>query len=292
MAKTGKAPKGFYSASEVMKKLGIASSTLYHYVEIGKIKRIVPPDKRDGYYIKAEIDKMVRAKELFMLQYASDTSTFEQAQEEDIEGITDLCVELFGKGGTASYETRLTQYHSNPEIFYVLKQDELVVGYAGLFPLKQEAIDKIMSGAAESTFRGGILAPANITPFKPGEAGNVFIVLAVRQGLPKSRIYGSRVITGIADVLEGFAKKGIIVKKLYGTSRTHDGIRLARELGFKQVTPDAEEDDLLRFELDLTTTREPLFQNYQQIVKRTKSKNPKSEISSSQPPVLEIKAAN
>ncbi len=95
MAKTGKALKGFYSATEVMKKLGIASSTLYHYVETGKIKRVVPPDKRDGYYLKTEIDKMVRAKELFMLQYATDSSLFEKAQEEDIAGITDLCIELF-----------------------------------------------------------------------------------------------------------------------------------------------------------------------------------------------------
>lgn len=276
MAKTGKAPKGFYSATEVMKKLGIASSTLYHYVETGKIKRVVPPDKRDGYYIKAEIDKMVRARELFMLQYATDTSVFEKAQEEDVLGITDLCIELFGKNGTASYETRLAQYHSNPDAFYVLKQDDLIVGYVAIFPLKQEAINRIMSGVAESTFRTGLLTPENILPFEPGKADNVFVVLGVRQGLAKSRMYGSRVISGIIQVLEDFARHGIIVKKLYGTSRTQDGIRLARGFGFKQVTPVAEEDDLLRFELDLATTKSPLFRQYQRIVKRVSAKNAKS----------------
>jgi hypothetical protein len=275
MAKTGKAPRGFYSATEVMKKLGIASSTLYHYVETGKIKRVVPPDKRDGYYIKADIDKMVKAKELFMLQYATDTTVFEMAQEEDIAGITDLCIELFGKNGTASYETRLAQYHKNPEIFYVLKQDDLIVGYVGIFPLKQEAIERIMSGVAESTFRTGLLTPENINQFKPGEADHVFLVLGVRQGVAKSTIYGSRVIAGAIEVFEHLARRGVIIKKLYGTSRTQDGIRIAKGLGFKRVTSVAEEDDLLRFELDLATAKSPLFHKYQNIVKRASAASAK-----------------
>lgn len=145
-----------------------------------------------------------------------------------------------------------------------------------------------MSGVAESTFRGGLLTPENITQFKPGEADDVFAVLGVRQGLPKSRYYGSRVITGVADVLELFAKRGTIIKKLYGTSRTRDGIRLAKELGFRQVTPDTEEDDLLRFELDLMTTEEPLFRHYQEIVKRASAATPKSKISRSEAHKLEI----
>ena len=277
MAKTAKAPSGFYTAKEVMQKLGIANSTLYHYVETGKIKKVVPPDKKEGYYLKSEIDKMVRAKEMFILQYATDTTTFEVAQEEDIAGITDLCIELFGKNGTASYETRLAQYRTNPEIFYVLRQGDLIVGYLGMFPLKQEAIDMIMSGVAESRFRTGILTPENIKPFQPGEADNVFVVIGARQKLPKSRLYGARLIAEGIGVFEQFARRGTIIKKLYGTSRTRDGINLSRDLGFTQVTPVEEEDDLLRFELDLETTSNPLFENYQQIVKRASVKKGKKK---------------
>ncbi len=276
MAKTAKAPSGFYTASEVMRKLGIANSTLYHYVETGKIKRVVPPGKKDGYYLKIEIDKMIKAKELFILQYATDSSVFEKAQEEDIAGITDLCIELFGKNGTASYETRLTQYHTNPDIFYILKQDELIVGYIGMFPLKQEAVQRIMSGVEESTFRTGLLSPENITQFRPGEADNVFMVIGVRQGLNRSKTYGARVISGGVEVLEHFARRGVIVKKLYATSRTQDGIRISKGIGFKQVTPPQEEDDLCRFELDLETTKSPLFQKYQRIVKRASANSPQN----------------
>lgn len=273
MAKTAKAPKGFYTAKEVMQKLGIGNSTLYSHIDAGRIKKVVPPNRKEGYYLKSEIDRMVRAKEAFMLQYATDPSIFEKASEEDIEGITDLCIELFGKSGTASYEARLAQYHKNRDIFYVLRQDELIVGYIGIVPLKDEAIKTIMLGMEEETFRTGILNPENITQFKPGEAGNVFIVLGVRQGLPRSRHYGFRIISNFIEVLENFARKGVIIKKLYGTSRTRDGINLAKGMEFKEIKPAEEKDDLLRFELDLEITKNPLFKKYQQIVKRAISKN-------------------
>ncbi|HVB20715.1 MAG TPA: helix-turn-helix domain-containing protein [Ktedonobacteraceae bacterium] len=281
MGRTTQTPRGFYSAAEAIRKLGVPKSTFYDMVERGQIKKVVPPNRSDGIYPKAEIDKMAKANTLFMLQYATDTSVFEKAQEEDIEGITELCIELFGKNGTASYETRLAQYRSDPDIFYVTKQDDVIVGYVGMFPLRQEAIEQIMSGEDEATFRVGILSPENITQFKPGEADNVFLVIGVKQKLPKTRLYGARTITGAIETMEQFARQGVIIKKLYGTSRTHDGIKLAKDLQFKQVTPVSEKDDLLRFELDLETTKNPLFSEYQHIIKQASAKKQKVEISSS-----------
>jgi len=119
-------------------------------------------ERKEGYYPKAEIDKMIRAKELFILQYATDTSFFDKAEESDIEKITELGIEIFGKHGSPNYQTRLAQFHANSDIFYVLRQDELIVGYLGLFPLKHEAREAIMAGMEEDRFRTGILNPDNI----------------------------------------------------------------------------------------------------------------------------------
>ena len=82
--------------------------------------------------------------------------------------------------------------------------------------------------------------------------------------------------------MEQFAQEGIIIKRLYGTSRTQDGIRLAKSLHFKVVTPTTEQDNLLRFELDLETTTNPFFSEYQRTVKKVLAKNRKVEHSSSQ----------
>jgi hypothetical protein len=273
VAKTAKAPSGFYTASEVLKKLSIQSSSLKNLVDTGRIKKVIPPDRKEGYYLKVDVDRILRERELFVLQYATDASLFEKAQEEDIQAITDLSIELFGKHGTASYETRLAQYHANPDIFYVLKQDEILVGYLGIFPLKHEAIEAIMSGMEEDRFRTGVLSPENIVQFRPGEAEEVFLIIGVRQDLKRSKGYASRLISGGFEVLENFARKGIIVKRLYATSRTRDGIRLTKGLGFKQVIPTSEEDDLLRFEWDLEKSTSPLLASYHRIVKRISNKN-------------------
>lgn len=281
MGRTSTPPKGYYTAAQAIKKLHMPRSTFYDMVERGQVKKITPPNKTDGFYSKADVDKMAKAQEAFILQYATDTSTFEKAQETDIEGITELCIELFGKNGTANYETRLKQYLTNPDIFYAVKQDNITVGYVGMFPLRHEAIDRIMSGTAESTFRTGLLTPENILQFRPHEADNVFLVIGVKQGLPKTSLYGAKAISGAIEVFEEFARKGVIIKKLYGTSRTRDGIRIAKKLGFRQVTPVSEEDDLLRFELDLEKTDNPIFRDYQRYSKQATIKNEKREHSSS-----------
>jgi predicted DNA-binding transcriptional regulator AlpA len=265
MPKRAKAPSGFYTASEVMRKLGIGNSTLYHYVEQGKIKRVVPPDRKDGYYIKADIDKMVRAKELFILQYSSSPSEFMKASEEDIQGIYDLCVSLYGATNIPSYERRLEWYRKNPEIYFVVKQDGIVTGFVSLLYLTDDVLRQIMETDHPQPVRA-----EHIRLFVPGEPiDNLFLTIGVRPGLDSTshRQHGSHLITGTFDVLEDFARKGMPVKKLYATSRTTEGIKLCRDLGFKetQLKP---EDDTLRFELDPETSDSPFLEKYQQAIKR------------------------
>jgi hypothetical protein len=284
MGRTSKPPKGFYTAGQAVKKLHMSRSSLYALVDRGQIKKITPPNKTDGFYLKSDVDRIAKAQEAFILQYATDTSIFSAAREDDIEGIADLNAELFGGTRKSRYDLRMAQYHANPEIFHVLKQDNIIVGYVGVFPLKQEAIDKIMTGMPESRFRLEVLAPEYITLFQPGEADNVFLIIGVKQNLKKSRFYGARVIAGTIEFLETLAHRGVFIKKAYGTSRTEDGIRLSKGLGFGQIIPASEEDDLARFELDLETSNNPLLREYQQIMKRmasqrTKKSNQKAEAS-------------
>lgn len=273
MPKKAKAPRGFYTASDVMRILGIGNSTLYHYIETGKIKKIVPPERKEGYYIKSEIDKMVRARELFMLQYATDETEFEKAGENDLEGVARLYTELFGGNQTTRQEMISEWYQSNPDMIYVTKQDDVIVGYVMIMPLKYEAIEKIMAGLEETRFRTELLTKTNIVPFETGKTEEAFMLIGVKQDLKRSRHYGARTISGGVEVIETLARRGITLKKLYATSRTQDGIRIAKGLGFKQITPENEEDDLLRFILDLENTKSPLFTKYHEIVKRRDYRN-------------------
>lgn len=276
MGRTSSVPPGFYSAKQAIKKLGTPRSTFYDMVERGQITKVVPPNKSDGWYLKSEVDKIARANQLFMLQYATDVSTFGVANEEDIEGISDLNTELFGGNSSdtskeARLKLRMSQYQANSKIFHVLKQGETVVGYIGIFPLKHEAIEKIMSGITEARFRLEVLAPQYIVQFIPREAEEVFLIIGAKQDVRKSRLYGARLIAGTIEFIEMLARQGVIIKKAYATSRTQDGIRISNGLGFKRITPSKENDNLIRYELDLLNSSNPLLTEYQRIAKMTES---------------------
>ena len=272
MTKIAKAPKNFYTAQEAIKKLGMPRATFFHLAKAGKIKRVVPEGFTEGYYPKAEIDKMALAREMFTLQYTSDSSIFRRAEEKDIQGITDLGITLFGTSTTPSQENRLACWRQNPDAYYVVEQDGLIVGWIALVPMKKEAIDVLMGYAKDATslfvnMHQNVMLPENILPFKLEGARHVFLTVAARQGLPRSKFYGMKLLTGGYEVLKEIARRGIFVENLYATSRTPDGVRLCRDLGFQEVGANSI-DGVKRFWLNIETTASPLFHQYQDIVKR------------------------
>lgn len=270
MTKKSTPPKNFYTAAEAIEKLGMKRNTFFTHVREGKIKKVVPPGHTEGYYPKTEIDKMARARELAILEYAAEPSTFTRASEKDIRGIYDICVSLFGVTNTASYETMLSWQRKNPRTYYVVKQEGIVTGYIGFLYLDKETTQHILS----ATELGRPSPPATtVLPFTPNTPiEGLWVGLAVLPGLPpqQARQHGMHLISGAIDILESLAKENMPVKKLYATSQTTHGTRLARKLGFREtVYPD---DPLIRYELDLETSDSPLLTTYKQII-RKKAKN-------------------
>jgi hypothetical protein len=260
MPRTAKAPPGFYSATEAIKKLGVPHSTFYDMVEKGTIKQIIPPGRKTGYYLKSAIDDLVRAKQLFTLHYATDAPVFQQATEEDIQGIYDVCLSLWGTRGTYPYELRLARYRKNPQIFYTLKYFDIVVGYATVMPITPRAYHEIMQGEKRAW---EAIRLDDILPFEPGAVIDyVFLEIGVRDAAPRPKQFGMRLIVGTMDILEELARSGTLVRKLFAVSSTPDGIRICRDFGFKE-TPLSPDGVRRSFELDLTTAQLPYLQDYQ-----------------------------
>ena len=275
MAKSTNAPKGLYTASEATRKLNMPATTFHHYVKTGKIKKITPPGRTEGYYEKAYIDKMARASQLFALQYASDPATFGVATDEDAQGIYEVIASLWGTLHTTPVETRLKWYQKNPEIDYVVKQEGIVSGYATIMPLKHETIEKLMS----AKIRGWDITEEDVLPFTPGTPLECYSGIAVRAGLYKSEKYGMRLLAGIIDTFEEFAKKGIIISKLYAVSDTPDGVKLSRDLGFEEKPP-AAGSTFNQYILDFNTSESSFAQEYRKLLTEHKMIEQEDNISS------------
>lgn len=268
------APKGFYTAADAIKKLNIPKSTFYDMVERGQIKKIVPPNKSDGFYLKVDIDRMVKAQEIFLTQYIAEPPTLEVAKEEDIQGLYDVCISLWGTRGTYPYDIRLARYHKNPEIFYVLKYAGIVIGYSTLMPLSQRAVDEII---LEGKRAWEVITLDDILPFTQGETIEyAFVEAAIRDGLPNPTQHAVHLILGTITAAENLAKeRSIIIKKMFAVSSTNDGIRSARKLGFveKLIAP---ERNGWAFILDTEKSTSAAVKDYQRIVKQITSQRLKS----------------
>jgi hypothetical protein len=268
VTKTSSAPKNFYTAAQAAKRLGMPRNTFFTHVRNGKIKKVVFPGQTEGFYPRKDIDRMAREKELFILEYAAEPSIFAGATEEDIKGIYDLCVNLFGVTGTTDYETMLSWQQKNPYTYYVVKQEDIVTGYIGFLYLNKETTESIMSASTPGRPR----PPATeVLPFIPNTPiEGLWIGLGVRPGLStkQARYHARHLLTGAMETLEDLARQGMSVKKLYATSQTSDGIELSRKLGFREIAYPNE--PLIRFELDLETSKNPLLEEYQKIIRTRK----------------------
>lgn len=265
MVKVSKAPPAFYTAEQAIRRLGIKRGTFFYQVKTGKISKVVPPGSSEGYYRKDEIDARAQEKELFLLQYAVSQKIFERATtEDDIRGIYDLCIAAYGINNTPSLEERMEGWKVFPETYYIVKQENIVAGYISFFWFTDEALEDFMVPRQRQTS----LTIDVMRPFVPGvPIDHLFISLAVRPGLAseQQRRCGFRLLRDTITVLEDFARRGMPVKKLYATSRTPDGIKLARDMGMKETK--YPRDPILRFELDLEISEMPLARRYQRYLK-------------------------
>ncbi len=266
--KTSKAPEGLYTAKEAIRRLHMPPATFHNYVKEGKIKKIMPVGRREGYYEKAYIDRMAEATELFAIQYASETSTFGKATEQDMQGIYQVMVSLWGTINVTSVETRILCMQANPDMDYVIKKEGIVVGYVTIKPYKKGIMNKIVEG----DMLARDVSPNDILPFISQTPLECLVGTAVRAGVYQPEKYGMRLISGAIKVFRDFAEKGVVISKLYANSETPDGIKLCRDLGFKDITLESNKTPR-RFLLDFATSETPFVQEYQRLLKKHKIEN-------------------
>jgi hypothetical protein len=244
-----KAPVGFYTAKEAQEKLGLNRNTFQYYVRAGKIKKVVPPLKSEGFYAKREIDRLAAEIALFLHTTEKDASSSETrvATPADAPGIVKVLAVMGWQ--TASVEQRLSWYKVNPFIDYVVLYEGEIMGYITAVPYKGAAMRDMMSGKK----RAWDITPDDIQPYRAGKTYDLYVGIATRQDIPNNTRFGFRLIGGFMNFLVDLAEQNITIHRLYAVSAEPDGQKLCRNLGF--VDQEAQADDLFpRFVLDLETS--------------------------------------
>jgi hypothetical protein len=225
--------KGLYTASEARRLLGgIAGESLKRLVDDGKIRKVIPPGNRKrGMYSKEDVDKLAAIMKEFIEIYSEENNKgyeFRQAEnDEEIEDSVQIAKQRFGERAT-SLEARLERFHRSPKGDYVLKHNNITVGFFSFQAIKSET--------AEELFRkksGRWLTADDLEDIIPGIPLEILVSnIASKIGGDKHLEieYGKRLTMEVMNLFVELGKEGIKIKRIWAMSSTVSGIKLCRDI--------------------------------------------------------------
>lgn len=57
--------QGYYSRAEAMARLGVDREMLETYIRNGRLERVIPPGRKQGYYRISQVESLVRELQAF-----------------------------------------------------------------------------------------------------------------------------------------------------------------------------------------------------------------------------------
>ncbi|MBA2287310.1 MAG: hypothetical protein H0W02_17705 [Ktedonobacteraceae bacterium] len=257
-----------YTASQARERLGgMSTSSFKRLVDANKIRKVVPPGKTQGQYIKEDVDKLAEAMEQFVQIYSAAEPAqkieFLQARDEnDIQETVQIARQNLGDNAYG-LDRRMPWFKLSPKGDYVLKHEGIVVGYLSVQAIKLESIEHVFNRKS-----GASLQLEDMLPIEPGKPLDVHVSgLAVKKGISRqqAKYYGMVLLNKLFDTLIDLGRQGIDIRKIWAKSSTVPGIKLSRDLGFTELGYINNEQ--IGFVLDLEKSNIPAIRRYREVLK-------------------------
>lgn len=258
----------YYTAKEAQEILGMTYSALRNQVNAGHIRSEVPPGKRQAVYLKEDVDALKHDLEIWTASKPRTKlppSKFVKATIEDMPEAVALADEVFTGINTIPVEKRIAWLHKNPDIDYLLKQEDRIVGYFSLVPLRPETMEDLLT---LRSFAKDLTAE-DILPYIPGVPVDLYgMAIGTKPGVSQHQKYewGKTLMLGARDVIIDLAKRGMIIRSINAHSNTSDGIRMMRHLGFTETVPKA--PGFHDFVIDVERSGIPFIMKYKEELKK------------------------
>jgi hypothetical protein len=265
-----------YTSSEAREKLGgISSSTFKILIDEGKIRKVTPPGRKQGAYVREDVDKLAgemqaspskkvtarkRRSPRELPSQEKSVSEIDWMSERDLPYILAYDYEMHGVDATVDIPKMHSWWQKNPRMTRVIferKDRRNIWGSISILPMKKETILKILKGEINEHD----ITADDILAYEPGGRYDGYISAASIK--PEHRMY----LRGLMEDLLNYwchHYPDIQLAKLYAVARSEGGCDLVKHLFFSP-RHDLGED---AFELDLRE-RNPsrLIKKYQECIK-------------------------
>jgi len=272
----------YYTAAEARQILGLTEHSFQYWVKSGKINKSILPGKKQGAYLKREIDR--KAQQIERALFFADTKDleFKSATVNDMDAESHLASLIFGRRALEAdaMETARRLARISPDSTYHLYDRDVLVASINLVPLRHEAILEFIQGK-----RGWLFGEESILPFTPGHPLECIIIdfMTTPAVPPEQRHeYALRLLFYFLDKMEEWGKHGVEITKIYANGGTEIGKRLLESAGGKAINIARHErhPKVVRtiYEVDIETSTKKFIQPYKAAIaewKRQHTLDPK-----------------
>ncbi len=230
--------QNYYTTREAIKKLGIPRYIFYELVKANEIPSVIVPSRKKALYPKQRIDELAeqRARLLSEVAQAPGRLVFLLPQRGDLEQVVDIERMFFHEAIIVPSEEQQKQLTYNPEAIHVLKDTKTnrVDGGTSISPIKPDVLEKLIRLEIDETQ----IKPEDFCPYTTGTPLDCYIIdFIVRPGLIAS-YYGRKLLQATLDYFIELLNRGVIIRRLYTSAITKDGVRLAIRLHFTLLQSD------------------------------------------------------
>lgn len=247
--------KDFYTASQAMKALGVTEGMFYNFIRNGDLQGTTLPGRKQSLYSKQAVEQLATELRLLIGTRNHIKSTFLPMKEEDLLECTKISDMIFG--GHIDIERQKMWLKRNPEIGYVVKDDDKVVGYLIILPLKLEKIEKLLTEEEHSVN----IEALEVETFDTEKTFYLYgTAIGILPGLTlaEKRAYGAKLVGGFVKALINMGKRGILIDTIIARSTKPDGIRLLRDLGFTQILSTTEKKNFI-LKIEISGAKEAML---------------------------------
>ncbi len=253
----------YYSGREVQRKLNITEPALRNLVNQKKIRKVIPPGREYGVYLKAEIDRFAEKWEAFLMSKEPPKTEFRIARSEDINAEQKLEARAIGPNGMPA-DVKKEWLAANNESDYHVYHDGKLVAFLFFVPIKNEIMDDFIKGIIPWK---DIKPERDIEKYLPERPLSLFVQsIASEPDVDETTRthYMLILLRGAGEELKKLGRRGIIIEKVYARSQTPTGIAMAIHAGMQEYEPLPRTGKLIRFVLDIKTSNAYLARAYKE----------------------------
>jgi hypothetical protein len=225
--------KHYYTSMEARQQLGMPVGAFYYLVETGKIKRLITPGKKQGFYSKHQIERLARERLKCTIGEEEPGTTFMKATFDDIDEEYELAALMLNGSAGYGVPTYKAWLGKNSDTNFIVRDQGRLVAFMQVLPLKQGTIKRLLKGE----IREWEISAEDVLPYTPGNSAECIIMrmtTASDVNKQKRHQYGLRLIRGFLHFLHDLAEQDITITRFHAISATSEGNAILRQAKFEE----------------------------------------------------------